>query len=486
MKNEAILFQAYPARIGAVEALLQAVNASNNNATQLRSAADVLDGAGPLYGRASTAAIYSAFAELLRCLALLVEWRKAIFDAEIEADRYIRGAKERYRQWQQEFNQVGSMAALISASQAIEKLSSVDEVGAVCGQVAQTPLPIGVFSNPESPVRRIGGDVIESEVREIPEELAIAFLRFQIDGQAAAETHFLTPHETHDLEIEVRVSRWPEHATHLVLTPISIELRDSCDFPTFEFLKPLGDAPFKFHGSRRAVIKIAQGFNSRPFEFKYAAAFQPDRAEQPVAVVGQRTLRIEGYDLARNPVTGYRAIDQKIIEFRDKMRAQPRIPGTDLANLLSLLKPICSLAGRSIQDALFKGVSNEAEFQTEMRNELRRDSIIGPELEEHAKAAGGITDLSFRGIRVELKFSKTTPLSVSDCDQYVEQTVAYTVGTGKRVGILCVLDNSPKRTAAFPAEEGIVMNSRATAEASVEIITILIQGTLARPSDLSR
>lgn len=486
MKNEAILFQAYPARIAAVEVLLKAVSARSNNSTEMRSAANVLDGVGPMYGRASTAAVYSAFAELLRCLALLVEWRHAISNAEVESDRYIRGAKERYRQWQQEFNQVGSMASLISASRAIEELSSIAEVGAICGQVAQTPLPIGVFSNPVSPVRRNGGDVIESKIREIPEELAIAFLRFQIDGQGAAETHFLTPHETHDLEIEVRVSRWPEHATHLVLTPISVELRDSCDFPTFEFLKPMGDAPFIVHGSRRALIKIAQGFNSRPFEFKYAAAFRPDGSEQPVAVVGQRTLRIEGYDLARNPFTGYRSIDQKIIDFRNKLRVQPRIPGTDLANFLSLLKPICSLAGRAIQDALFKEVSNEAEFQAEMRNELRRDSIIGPELEEHAKAAGGITDLSYRGIRIELKFSKTSPLSISDCEQYVEQTVAYTVGTGKRVGILCILDNSPKRNAAFPAEEGIIMNSRATAEGFIEIVTILIQGRLARPSDLSR
>lgn len=486
MKNEAVLYLTYSARIGAVEALLQAANARSNNATQMRDAADSLDGVGPLYGRASTAAVYGAFAELLRCVALLVEWRKAILDAEVEADRFLRGAKERYRRWQQEFSHIASMTALTSASHTIERISSFDEAATAILQVAQTPLPIGVFSDPELPTRHLGSEDITAEVREIPEELAIAFLRFQVDGQAAAETHFLAPHETHDLEIEVRVSRWPEHATHLILTPISVELRDSCDFPTFEFPKPLGEAPFKVQGSRRAAVKIAQGFNSRPYEFKYAAAFQPDNSEQPVAVVGQRTLRIEGFDLVRNPITGYHAIDQKIIEFRNKIRAQPRISAVDLASVLSLLKPICSLAGRSIQDALFKGVSSEAEFQVEMRNELRRDPIIGPGLEEHAQAAGGITDLSFRGIRIELKFSKATPLSVSDCDQYVEQTVAYAVGTGKRVGILCVLDNSQKRTAAFPADDGIVLNSKTTSEGAVEIITILIQGGLARPSDLSR
>ena len=57
----------------------------------------------------------------------------------------------------------------------------------------------------------------------------------------------------------------------------------------------------------RAVLKIAQGLKARPFEFKYAAAFKPDQSEQPVGVVGHRTLILEGLDLTRNPFTGYPA-----------------------------------------------------------------------------------------------------------------------------------------------------------------------------------
>jgi hypothetical protein len=46
---------------------------------------------------------------------------------------------------------------------------------------------------------------------------------------------------------------------------------------------------------------------------------------------------------------------------------------------------------------------SEPAFQKEIRQYLRSRPEIGGELDEHPHAAGGITDLSFRGIRLELK-----------------------------------------------------------------------------------
>jgi hypothetical protein len=227
--------------------------------------------------------------------------------------------------------------------------------------------------------------------------------------------------------------------------------------------------------------------NARPSEFKYTAAFKPDQSEKPV-VVGHRTLVIESYDLASHPITGYAAIDKKLIKIRDEIRQKSSyVPAPDLSNLLVLLKPLCNLAGRAIQDSLFRDATDEKEFQIELRKLLRQDPAIGSELEEHANAAGGITDLSFRGIRLELKFAKSkTPVKIDDCAGFAQQTVAYVVGTGKRVGVLCVLDNGPKKTPAFPAEEGITLQSLPTKEGTIEIVVIIIQGNLPRPSDLSR
>jgi hypothetical protein len=76
---------------------------------------------------------------------------------------------------------------------------------------------------------------------------------------------------------------------------------------------------------------------------------------------------------------------------------------------------------------------------------------------------------------------------LADCAAFAQQTASYVVATGKRVGILCVLDNSPKRAAPFPADAGIdVLMVEPTEKASVYLVVILIQGNLARPSDLLR
>jgi hypothetical protein len=485
MHNDAVLSQAFPARISAVDALVRSIEPKAANSAQLRAVASELDRVSPLYGRASTAVVYAAFADLIRIVALLVEWRTAVLNAEKEAERFLRAAKERHRQWQSEYESVPFTARLVEAAAAIPGASSAQDVEAICRAVSCTPLPVGVFAGDRLPMP--GGEYREHQGQPEPPELAVAFLRFAIDDHPANEMHFLTPGELHDLEIEVRVSRWPEAADSLTLVPVTIEPKSSYEFPTFDFSRPQGDPPFRLQQRRRAVLRTPQGLQARPFEFKYTASFNPASAEQPIAVVGQRTLRIEGFDLGRSPITGYRAVDQKLLQVRNHLRRQALVTAADLDSVLKVLTPLCSLAGRAIQDALFTSTCSESQFQIEARNELRRVPGIASELEEHPHAAGGITDLSFRGIRVELKFTDAAVLTLDKCDKFAEQAAAYVVGTGKRVGILCVLDNSPKTSHAFPADEGIGLLTRSTDTGSeVHIVVVLIQGNLRRPSDLSR
>jgi len=486
MQNVSVLSQAFPARISAVETLVQSVQTRTNNAAQLRQAASQLDSAGPLYGRASTAVVYAAFAELLRTIAMLVEWRAAVLNAETDADRFLRGAKERHRLWLEEYGAADSAARLVEASSGVQTASSIENVGTVCQGIARTPLPIGVFALEHAVARWPVPREKANEDKNDPPELIVAFLRFFIDGASADETHFLAPGEMHDLEIEVRVSRWPDSADSLSLSPVTIEPKSSYDFPVFQFIRPVGDPPFRMQQRGRVILRAPQGLQARPFEFRYTASFSPIAAEQPVAVVGQRTLRIEGFDLNRAPVTGYAAIDRKLLQVRDQLRTQPLITVAELGSVLTVLTPLCCLAGRALQDALFKGTCGESQFQADVRNELRRNPAIASELEEHPHVAGGITDLSFRGIRIELKFEAAKILSMTDCEKFADQTVSYVVGSGKRVGILCVLDNSPKKSPSFPAEEGILVLMRPTGSSTICIVTILIQGNLARPSDLSR
>jgi hypothetical protein len=461
--------------------LLEATQPRSHNADRLRQIANELDEASTFDGRASSAVAYSAFAELIRTLAMLVDWRAATLAAGTEPDRFLEAALARHRQWEAEYGASGHAEQLKTAASAIATIREIEEVAPLCKSIACTPLPV-VFSVQERP-RIPSGPGQPPEERTEPPELAVAFLSFLIDQQPANEIDFLTPGVVHDLELHVRVSRWPETAQSLQLRPVTIELPSTYELPVFEFPRPVGEPPFHLKRRDRAVLKMSQSLSAHPFEFKYAAAFKPDHAEQPIAVVGHRTLLLEGIDFKRNPHTGFPGIDKKLLQIRNQLRTlPPPIDATELADTLTVLTVLGNLAGRTLLDALFKEVTSEPEFQPQIRNELRRSPHIGAELEEHPHAAGGITDLSFHGIRIELKVERTELVTLESCERFTAQIVSYVIATGKRVGILCVLDNSPKASHGMPAEEQIGILSRPTREGAVHIVTVILQGNFPLPS----
>ena len=87
---------------------------------------------------------------------------------------------------------------------------------------------------------------------------------------------------------------------------------------------------------------------------------------------------------------------------------------------------------------------------------------------------------------LELKSEKDKHLTFADCENFVPQAASYAIGSGKRIAVLCVLDGSPKTKTAFPMEDGIGVFVHRTSETPVYVLTILIQGNLARPSAFSR
>ena len=148
----------------------------------------------------------------------------------------------------------------------------------------------------------------------------------------------------------------------------------------------------------------------------------------------------------------------------------------ELIDAFELAIPLANLAGQAISDNMFDAVISEGEFQKRVRSFLRSHPNIGSALEEHPRAAGGITDLSLHGIRLELKSEKEKHLAFADCEQFVEQTASYAVGSGKKLAVLCVLDCSAKTKTAFPIEDGIGFFVHRRTETLIHVLTILISG----------
>lgn len=442
-----------------------------------------LDAVSAAVSSSAAATAYNAFGGILRILDMLACWRRAVLDAEPDADRYVRSARERYRLWLNDYDQSDAAAQLRAAVAGMATLKSTEQVADIASALTAVPLPIGIFA------RAMKLDwAVQVDLKRPKEEplvdLTVAFLKFHFDGQPAAEVHQLAAREVHDLEIEVRVSRWPQEKRELRLTPISVEPKSTYDFPSFQFQKPDGDAPYTMRQSGRAALLLPQGVHARPFEFKYTAEFIPERGDQPVAVVGHRTLIVDGADASKLQVCGYPGLDQALYTLRDALRRRPSVPQSESADALLVFAALCNLAGRAVQDAEFKGRWNEAEFQRYVRAELRRNPLIGADLDEHAHAAGGITDLSLRGMPIELKVVDTLIGSLDQCESFLSQTASYAAAKSKHTAILCVLDSSEKKKAPVPAES--LLGVRTQSQGAVLICVLVIQGNLARPSVLSR
>ncbi len=474
--------EVYSTRINAVEVLREVALGGKDGAQRLRGASVDLRQASAKYGDAPSAKLYAAYADLVEMVSLLADWRSGVLNAGLDSARFLTAAKARASEWKASYADDSALSAFSEVSGFIEATEDISEVAKVASRLATTPMPIGLHSE-FKPVE--GQRQAEPKHRE-KSALSVAFLKFTVDGIPLGQIHYLSPGEIHDLDIEVRVSRWPKGATALVIEPITVERFSTYQMPIFSIAAPDGPGPHQLRQQGRAMLQVPHHMNARPFEFKYAAKFVPATVEQPVEVVGQRTLLLEGVDLARSPITGYANLDRKFLQVRDTLRLTPGLSQDEVADALSLAAPIANYAGQSVQDNLFDTTLSEAEFQKRLKSFLRSQPKIGSNLEEHPRAGGGITDLSYKGIRLELKSVADRTFTLKDCEAFVAQTASYAVASGKRLAILCVLDCSRKQEAPFPVEDGFDVVVHQVGSSLTFIITILIQGNLAKPSSLSR
>jgi hypothetical protein len=117
---------------------------------------------------------------------------------------------------------------------------------------------------------------------------------------------------------------------------------------------------------------------------------------------------------------------------------------------------------------------------------LRNRSDIGEHLEEHPAAAGGITDLTFHGLPLELKVDNTKARQPKDYSKFFDQTAAYAIGLGKRIGILSVLESSIKTSPVGVIEDDLELFVHKVGQSSLVIVVVIVRGGFPKPSSYSR
>ncbi|EKO3516610.1 hypothetical protein LA983_001030 [Vibrio fluvialis] len=491
MKSEPsfeIFHQAFSTRVEIASILKVALKPSNNSIEKLTTANRVLEELLSELGHGYSEDQYRAYCTAVSIFIVLAEWMQALRNAEIDAQRFLNSAKLKASDVDRA-SEVSKDQRLITFLDKVEKLDNFEELSCIHDHLTKWSLPLLMFARvPRSNLRVLRDDQSLHTEQDGPGRrgTTVAFLKFDIDGEPAKECNYLRPGTAYDLSIEVRVSDWPQEATFLSLMPVTLDIREKDWLPHFRFEKPEGDGPFTFTGVGRAVLMVANSFGSRPYEFLYAAEFDNSGSRKEVAVVGHRRLLLEGSDVASNPLSGFPHVDSHLIKVRDKLRAIPGINAEDLANAMTVLGGLGNVAAQALKGSLFEERTSEQKFQMKVSELLRSRRDIGVDLEGHPEAAGGITDLTFRDIPIELKVEKEKVLFPKDFTKFFDQTAAYAIGLGKRLGVLSVLESSPKSSPVGIVEDDIEVFRHVTGQSVVAIVVVVVRGGFPKPSSYSR
>lgn len=490
MKNEPnfeIFQQAFSSRIEIAASLAGALKASPHDLEHLKEACLDLEITISEIGQGDVEDQYRAYHTAIAIFVVLAEWKHAIRNAEPDAQRFLNSAKLKAS----DIDKSLSFAAdkrLEAFLDQVERLQTVDGLITIHEQLKRWTLPLLLFANLRA--QGFGGlrFPVANGGSEVPEKLetTVAFLKFDIDGEPAKHWNYLKPGTSYDLAIEVRVSNWPKGANVLSLTPVTIDIRERDWLPSFRFEKPEGDGPFILTGTGRAILEVAHSFGSRPYEFLYAAEFDDTSNCRNVAIVGHRRLLLEGSDVASNPLTGFSNVDRHLLSVRNKLRTFPGLHSDDVANTMIVLGGLGNIAAQALKGGLFKADTSEQQFQNKATEMLRNRSDIGEHLQGHPEAAGGITDLTFRDIPIELKVENSKVLFPKDFSKFFYQTAAYAIGLGKRIGVLSVLEASPKSAPVGVVEDDIEVFLHQTGQSPIIIVVVVIRGGFPKPSSYSK
>lgn len=483
MQNEPnfeIFHQAFSQRIEIATALDESLGVSPHNLTRFKSACQKFNDIIDELGAGNVEDHYRAYYIAITIFLSLAEWKHAIRNAEIDAQRFLHSAKLKVSEIDPGLSSSNN-PQLNEFIDRVKLINTLDELKAIQDLLKSWSLPLLLFAT----LRNKNIEKISAKDHKKLES-TVAFLKFDIDGEPAKQWNYLKPGVAYDLNIEVRVSNWPNKANFLLLKPVTLNAREQGWLPDFKFEKPKGDEPFTLKGIGRVVLEAANSFGSRPYEFLYAAEFDVLSDYQNIAIIGHRRLLLEGSDSTHSPLTGFSNVDRHLIKIRNTLRTFPGLHSDDITNTMVILSGLGNIAAQALKAGLFAADTSEQIFQNKAAEMLRNRNDIGEYLQGHPEAAGGITDLTFKDIPIELKVENKKILFPKDFQKYFDQTAAYAIGLGKRIGILSVLETSSKSAPVGVIEDDIEIFIHPTGQTQIAIIVVVIRGGFPKPSSYSR
>ena len=441
------------------------------------------------YGDYIPSRALQSMSKVYQCLSKIYRWRNAKIESDPKAEKFIESARFIADE------QLAGDSSLhsehfLEVFQAISELESVKVLKGIETKVSSIPIPVSVSS---PPIREKSKRIELTPKPDYNDNFAI--LTFKLNGQPAQNLDQLDVGVLHDVELEIDLPYWPEAAEKLRVEPVSVFSSEYYDFPAFVIAKSGNDRNLKkFTCARQLLLKVPQDQGATPVEFRFRAIFDPDQdRDRNLNLTGQDTLRLFCKATADACVVGEEKFridvaseDKDIALIGKKLDKDFGVDFESRSSTIIILDKLSWFARQAHRTDRLAKVSTEEEFRQEVAYHFDLSLPNGVEILQETKAGRGKVDLLVGGIPIELKVELKTPLSKAKVSKYVKQAVEYALALQKKVGILCILDSSPKKQNSKPIEKLRWICSSSWKDLGVVVVVVVIQGRFPAPSDLSR
>ena len=318
-----------------------------------------------------------------------------------------------------------------------------------------------------------------------------------LDNAPIASPQLLRPDTLYPLKFVVNGVTWPVDGKRLRLD-LMTTLPQS-EFSLSEYT--LDSAPScaqngEYQAELKGQIKFNSAQSSMLDDLVFTVRGAIENAEgvhTVIPVIGHNELRLRIVDEDRNPLLeSNRRLDRHIVELIGKLHSECPNFKDELPALLEMLHALTDLLAVYAQEANFKGRSDvaESEFQKTVTRDLR--IILGQDVQEHPHQAGGITDIRFRGVIVELKVETENGDRNHIATKYAAQAVQYASPEARQVSILLVLDLTKKENPPGDIRNDIILTDvpthggdDRTKEFPSKAFVFVINGNVKNPSSYS-
>jgi hypothetical protein len=447
----------------------------------------------------AAAALFQGFAELCR-------WVDASLRGEINSERHLTAARGQAVLAREHLNQPPPQAKFRAAAhqviQAISQVRDLDSVKAIAKLLMCLPVPpmLVAAEDPFAFAQGTGdiGPAAPKPACEGLKEPLVAKVMLEIDRQPWSTPQVIQANRIYGLSAKVALPRWPDETDFFAIEYVTTLPKEHYRITEFRIerssLGPSNEAKTSGH----IEFPVGQSLLSEPVVIQLRASFRSSTDPKLIklaTVIGYHKLRVRISDPTRTPLLSkYPALDERIVEIINEIsRAAPGVSQGHLGDFIALLGGIANYMGICLQQAVYKEGQeiSEAQFQSDLLDHLRL--LLGSEVQEAPKQGGGPTDIQYRSVTTELKVERDVSDRAKMVDRFLNQPTQYSSANGAQLGILCILDMTPKERRPANPKNNILLKTpivhgfpEGTPPHPTKIAVVIIDGNLRLPSSYSR